>query len=481
MTNMKTTDPEIIAKAESLRSLSPHDAFGTDARQSGSADVSCRDQVSLPMPKVWYQIVLAGGAAALAVAATVWILTTPLDRMVTLTALVSALLLGWTEYMLPPSTSGLTPRPTVLLILFALSAGAYPHACLLAALTFAIRRRHWPQWNARDFALAISLYMWSVSSGALAAFAIGRYLTHEIPGDLLPLPLALGASLVFMVTNLSLVGVARRLSGERSPWRLQSARALPLTGRHVLYGLFSGGAMVLCLQFFSPDAGLAIIGVAGLVGAVYASRVARHQRSSDSALLHLGRLADAHEPDTEEHMRRVCRYSMAIAHAIALGESQIERIGLAAQLHDIGKLMVPASIITKSGKLTSEERAMMQTHTTTGRALLSILPALIDAGDVAASHHERWDGEGYPDGISGEVIPLAARIVSLADSYDAMTSNRSYRAALSQEEAAKEVRAAAGSQFDPLLTEAFLTVLSQGREADFAIRPVPVCLRVAVY
>jgi diguanylate cyclase len=217
------------------------------------------------------------------------------------------------------------------------------------------------------------------------------------------------------------------------------------------------------------------------VGVVYATGVTRHQRSSDVALLHLGLLADAHEPDTEDHMRRVSRYSMAIADAIGLSESRIERIGFAAQLHDVGKLMVPASIITKPGKLTAEEWAEMQTHTTKGRTLLSILPALSDARDVAASHHERWDGKGYPDGLAGEHIPLAARIVTLADSYDAMTSNRPYRAALSPEEAAKEVRAASGAQFDPTVVQAFLTVLSQGKEVDFAIRPVPVCRRVAVY
>jgi putative two-component system response regulator len=224
-----------------------------------------------------------------------------------------------------------------------------------------------------------------------------------------------------------------------------------------------------------------IVGAAGLVGVVYATSVARHQRSSDAALLHLGRLADAHEPDTEEHMRRVSLYSMAIADAIGLGEGRIERIGFAAQLHDIGKLMVPAPIITKPGKLTAEEWQEMQTHTSKGRGLLSILPALTDARDVAGSHHERWDGEGYPDGLAGEDIPLAARIVTLADSYDAMTSDRPYRAALTREEAAREIRAAAGAQFDPVLAQALLTLLSQRRGADFAVRPVPVCLRLAVY
>jgi putative two-component system response regulator len=239
--------------------------------------------------------------------------------------------------------------------------------------------------------------------------------------------------------------------------------------------------MVLCLQFFSPDEGLLVVGAAGLAGAVYAAGVARHQRNSDMALLQLGRLADAHEPDTEEHMRRVSRYSMAIADAIGLSESRIERIGFAAQLHDVGKLMVPAPIITKPGKLTEDEWAEMKTHARKGRVLLSILPGLTDAQDVAGSHHERWDGDGYPDGLAGGAIPLAARIVTLADSYDAMTRNRPYRAALSREDAAWEVRAAAGAQFDPILARTFLTMLSQRREEGFAVRPVPVCLRVAVY
>jgi HD-GYP domain-containing protein (c-di-GMP phosphodiesterase class II) len=425
--------------------------------------------------------VLAAGAVAILVGAAIWIFITPTDQMVTLTALVSALVLIWTEYMLPPSTSGLTPRPTILLIFFALSAGAYPHACTLAAITFVIRWRHWRQWDVRDFVLATSLYVWSVGGGALTAYVIGRHLSHDVPGDLRPLVTALVASLAFLAANLCLVSVARTLSDEVSLWRRLSARTLPFAGQHVLYGLTSGGAMALCLRFLSPDEGLVTIGVAGFVGVIYATGVARHQRSSDAALLHLGLLAAAHEPDTKEHMRRVSRYSMAIADATGLSESRIERIGFAAQLHDIGKLMVPASIITKPGKLTVAERAEMQTHTTKGRTLLSILLALSDARDVAASHHERWDGEGYPDGLVGEDIPLAARIVALADSYDAMTSNRSYRAALSPEEAAKELRAASGAQFDPTLTRVFLTVLSEAKEADFATRPVPVCRRVAVY
>src|SRR5205807_2025383 len=125
-----------------------------------------------------------------------------------------------------------------------------------------------------------------------------------------------------------------------------------------------------------------------------------------------------------------------------------------ALLHDVGKLKIPGALLNKAGSLSADERAQMETHTIVGQEMLERAGGLLaKVAPFTRSSHERWDGKGYPDGLAGEEIPLLARIVAACDAWSAMTSDRSYRSALSREEAAAELRRGAGTQFDPVVVE----------------------------
>jgi HD-GYP domain-containing protein (c-di-GMP phosphodiesterase class II) len=153
---------------------------------------------------------------------------------------------------------------------------------------------------------------------------------------------------------------------------------------------------------------------------------------------------------------------LAVAVADELGLSARERrdVEFVALLHDVGKVRIPKEIINKPGKLSDEERAIINTHTFEGERMLEKVGGLLgQVGAVVRSCHERWDGGGYPDGLSGEAIPLVARIVSCCDAYNAMTTDRSYRAALPEREARAELERNAGGQFDPAVVDALFRVL----------------------
>jgi PAS domain S-box-containing protein len=165
------------------------------------------------------------------------------------------------------------------------------------------------------------------------------------------------------------------------------------------------------------------------------------------------------DDETGQHTRRVADLAMQLTRRIepTLAEDPELRYGFL--LHDIGKIGIPDAILLKKGRLTSREIRTLEMHTTLGEQLLSRFPFLSDvAHDVVAFHHEHWDGSGYPWGLSGEEIPLAARIFAVVDAFDAMTSDRPYREAMTGFEAIAEIERCAGSHFDPTVVEAFLPI-----------------------
>ena len=175
----------------------------------------------------------------------------------------------------------------------------------------------------------------------------------------------------------------------------------------------------------------------------------------------LERLATAGEfrdDDTGGHTQRVGERAGRLARSLGLPTAQVELISLAAPLHDVGKIGIPDSILLKPGKLTPEEFAVMQSHTTLGAAILAGgRTALVRMAErIARSHHERWDGAGYPDGLTGEAIPLEARLVAVADVYDALTSDRPYRLAWPLDRVVAHIREGSGRHFDPSVVAAFL-------------------------
>ena len=171
----------------------------------------------------------------------------------------------------------------------------------------------------------------------------------------------------------------------------------------------------------------------------------------------LGDVVEADDAYTGEHSKDVVELTLAVVDELALSSRERRDAEFAALLHDVGKVRVPNEIINKPGKLTPEERTIVERHTVDGEEMLLRVGGLLaEIGRIVRACHERWDGGGYPDGIAGEQIPLIARIVACCDAYNAMTSDRSYRKALPVSEAVAELRRGSGSQFDPRVVDALL-------------------------
>ncbi len=177
-------------------------------------------------------------------------------------------------------------------------------------------------------------------------------------------------------------------------------------------------------------------------------------------------------PELSNHMHDVAGLSERVARALALASDQVDCVRHAAELHDVGKVAIPDEILDKPGPLDDHELQFIRRHTLIGERIISAAPALIEVAALVRSSHERWDGGGYPDGLKGADIPLGARIVTVADSFDAMTSDRPYSRARTVAEALQELRDCAGTQFDPVVVEAFCAAWAQ-HEAETDLAAVP--------
>jgi putative nucleotidyltransferase with HDIG domain len=180
------------------------------------------------------------------------------------------------------------------------------------------------------------------------------------------------------------------------------------------------------------------------------------ERSYDITLETLGDALDLKDRETEGHSKRVTAFTIAIARAMGLPRDQINTIARGAFLHDIGKIAIPDRILQKPGKLEADEMAIMKEHAYHGYQIVKKIPFLTEAAEIVYSHQERFDGSGYPRGLKGEQIPLGARIFSVADTLDAITSDRPYRNAQSLPAAREEIAKWAGRQFDPEVVKVFL-------------------------
>ncbi len=178
-------------------------------------------------------------------------------------------------------------------------------------------------------------------------------------------------------------------------------------------------------------------------------RAARYRAAAS-----LAKAVDARDAYTGSHSERVSELAARVATKLGLDAEQVELTRLAGSLHDLGKLAIPEEILRKPGELTDSERLVLERHPQIGFRMLDSL-GVDPVADVVLYHHERWDGAGYPDGKRGEEIPLGARIIFVADAFDAMTSDRVYRPRRSEEDALAELERCAGTQFDPSIVSAF--------------------------
>ena len=182
------------------------------------------------------------------------------------------------------------------------------------------------------------------------------------------------------------------------------------------------------------------------------------ERSYDITLEALGDALDLKDAETEGHSKRVTAFTIAVARAMGLSSDKIRVIARGAFLHDIGKMAIPDAILRKPGALTEDEKEIMKEHCYRGYQMLRKIPFLAEASDIVYSHQEKYDGTGYPRGLKGDQIPLGARIFAVADTLDAITSDRPYRAAQPTRAALDEISRFSGTQFDPEVVKTFLSM-----------------------
>ena len=173
----------------------------------------------------------------------------------------------------------------------------------------------------------------------------------------------------------------------------------------------------------------------------------------------------ARDPYTFEHSDDVADLAEDIARQMGLHEDEIEQVRSGALIHDVGKIGIPDSILKKPGKLNDEEWAIMKTHPDIGADLIKDLEMYAGVVDLVRHEHEHWDGNGYPKGLQGEEIPLGARIIAVADAYNALTTDRPYRNAYDHDSAVEIIKSESGTHFDPTIVDAFLTLMAKGKSS----------------
>jgi len=275
-------------------------------------------------------------------------------------------------------------------------------------------------------------------------------------------------------TSTALVAIAAGLHNQRNPieiWAEVAAAEFKQTA-----ALYVAGYLLAVLSIQRPWLAVAMmVPVAAIQIAL--TRTVQLREQTISAVESMADVVDRRDPYTGRHSQSVADHSVRIARAMRLPESEIELIRLAARVHDLGKIAVPDEVLHKHGRLTEAEFELMKKHPETGVEILSKFPQYRRGRELVLAHHERIDGLGYPRGLSGKKIPLGARIIAVADSWDAMTSDRPYRKALDAEVALAELLRGRGTQWEPAVVDAFASTLPgavpmPGRNRLVELRPV---------
>ncbi len=243
---------------------------------------------------------------------------------------------------------------------------------------------------------------------------------------------------------------------------------------YVIDAALSGIALLVALDV--RDAPLAALSLVPLLGLLAVFAHERHRRLQSmlelssayrGTALVLGDVIEADDGYTGEHCKSVVALALELAEQLGLSPERQRNLEFAALLHDVGKIAIPKEIINKPGKLDPHEWTIIKTHTLEGQKMLDRVGGFMrQVGIIVRSHHERWDGGGYPDGLAGEAIPVEARIITCCDTWNAMRTDRPYRNALSHDVAVAELVANAGGQFDPHLVETFLELVAPAEQAD---------------
>jgi putative nucleotidyltransferase with HDIG domain len=200
--------------------------------------------------------------------------------------------------------------------------------------------------------------------------------------------------------------------------------------------------------------------------------MARLEEAYENTLAGWGKVLEYRDADTEGHSQRVTNLSVALAKEMGCPVEEIQLIRRGALLHDIGKMAIPDEILFKAAFLNDDERTIIEKHPIYAKEMLAEIPFLHNVLDIPYSHHERWDGKGYPEGLKGEEIPLAARIFTIADFWDSLCSDRPYRKAWPKEKAMAYIRANSGIIFDPKVVEAFVSLIEKTETSKLSKQPL---------
>lgn len=312
----------------------------------------------------------------------------------------------------------------------------------------------------------------------LAVSAAAAALTYQTlggsPGQMLTwgsvIPMLAAAGVYSVVNIATVVGVLSLVQGVPF-WRIWFTDFKWMVPHYL--ALTPLGVVIAIVQASIGLAGVLLLFVP-LVLARYSLQLYAQMRKAYLATIQAMVAAiEARDPYTAGHSRRVAEYAVATARLLRMPEEQIERLEYSAWLHDVGKLAIPDHILQKRGPLTTSEWNYIKRHPETGANILRQIKLLGKDVDVILHHHERWDGEGYPSMLKGTEIPVGARLIAIADSYEAMTSARPYRPQLNQEQALTELKRCAGTQFDPGLVDIFERAAGGLEGADAAVDSVP--------
>ncbi|MDA8330424.1 MAG: HD-GYP domain-containing protein [Candidatus Dormibacteraeota bacterium] len=333
-----------------------------------------------------------------------------------------------------------------------------------AAVAVAIALVATETWNRRhsvlkkSFNAAMSLLLFSAAALSYEAVS-GR-------SSAVPVIVAAGAAggLGGWLVNHALVAAVLRAEQGRSGFQVRPFlhQVLAVLPYYVGYGLTGVGIVAASSRLGAAGALVVLAAPVTIVQIAttrwmkeQAARLADAESAFNATLISLSKAIDLRDKDTEGHCRRVVEYSLLMGRNLKFSQEEMVRLSHGALLHDIGKIGVPDAILMKPGPLTEEEWAIMRTHPELGFQMVSDVRQLERAREIILNHHERFDGKGYPRGLRGDAIPLPARVFSIADSFDAMISDRPYRKGMPLEEARAEVRRCSGTQFDPICVAAF--------------------------
>jgi HD-GYP domain-containing protein (c-di-GMP phosphodiesterase class II) len=309
-------------------------------------------------------------------------------------------------------------------------------------------------FNTANFLVTVSLGSWAI--GVLG----NPWLATEAHDTIRFFAMVAAASLIYYIANDILTSGIIAIVTERSLVQVFRANA-----RNTLIaeaGAAAIGALFALIWVIEP-VWTVLLGVPGAVISSALRYIRQLETETRSAVKSLAGAIDDRDTSTYHHSERVAGYALLIAREMRLPSDTIDLIEQAAEVHDLGKIGIPDRVLLKEGPLTEAERTQMWLHTEIGAKILSRFQQFRPGAAIVLHHHENYDGTGYPHGLIGEAIPIGARVVAVADAFDAMTSNRPYRAALPHEEAIRRIRAGAGRQWDPVVVGVFLKLVSEGR------------------